>query len=83
MQRVPGKAGIVGGNRVEFTPPSHGPGKGMTTGSTVEVVYHPDAPQEAQVNAWSHLLLPGLVACVGGVGFLVFVAFLLLPALSR
>jgi hypothetical protein len=73
------------GNRVEFTPPSHGPGMGMTTGSTVEVIYLPDAPQRAQVNAWSHLLFPGLVACVGGVGFLVFVAFLILilPALSR
>lgn len=66
------------GNRVEFTPPSHGPGKGMTTGSAVEVIYHPDTPQEAQVNSCSHLLLPGLVACIGGVGFLVFVAYLLL-----
>ncbi|WP_165944803.1 DUF3592 domain-containing protein [Saccharopolyspora terrae] len=71
------------GNRVEFTPVAQGSGLTLATGSTVEVIYLPDAPQRAQVNTWSHLLFPGLVACVGGVGFLVFVAFLILPALSR
>jgi Protein of unknown function (DUF3592) len=65
------------GNRVEFTPRARGTGLGLSTGRKVEVIYLPEASQDARVNTWQHLLVPGLLAGVLGLVFLA-VAFILL-----
>jgi hypothetical protein len=73
------------GNRVEFTPQARGTGLGLSTGRKVEVIYLPEASQDARVNTWQHLLVPGLLAGVLGLVFLAFAAafILLSPLLLR
>ncbi|QPP06056.1 DUF3592 domain-containing protein [Streptomyces bathyalis] len=60
------------GNQVEFTPSMRGPGVGLSTGRTVEVIYLPEASPDARVNTWQHLLLPSLFAAFAGVALIAF-----------
>lgn len=66
------------GNHVEFTPVARGNGLELATGSTVEVIYLPEASPDARVNTAAHLLVPGLVAVVAGALILALVLTLIL-----
>lgn len=69
------------GNHVEFTPVARGNGLELATGSTVEVIYLPEASPDARVNTAAHLLVPGLLALVTG-GLVLALALTLILAFT-
>ena len=78
MQRVPGKAGLVVGGGAVLGWAS---GQIAATGSTVEVIYLPEASPDAWVNTAAHLLVPGLLAVVAG-GLVLALALTLILAFT-
>lgn len=56
----------IAGNQVEFSTQATGPGMTLSTGSTVEVIYPPEAPHNARVNSRAHLAGPPLLAVIVG-----------------
>lgn len=56
----------IAGNQVEFSPQATGPGMTLSAGSTVEVIYPPEAPHNARVNSRAHLSGPPLLAVIVG-----------------